>query len=271
MESKTPQLVIRTPEGIVFSQPLAGPVMRFAAAMIDEFILALALSLILSFLRQLAPLAPGITTFIYFLAVFVFRVFYALVLEWLWNGQTVGKRVLGLRVIDEGGMKLRFSQVALRNLMRMVDMLPFLYFVGGVACLFSARRQRLGDLAANTVVARIDEAPQPDLEQLMAGKYNSFREHAHICARLRQNTPPEVARIALQALTRRDQLDDAPRLALFEELAEALREAATFPDSATFGLTDEQYVRNAVDVLFRAGAGDRVGSRHASEPARAGN
>ena len=68
---------------------------------------------------------------------FVISVAYAIVLEWRWRGQTIGKRLLGLRVMDVHGLRLQLPQIALRNLLRLVDMLPLFYLVGGLACVFS--------------------------------------------------------------------------------------------------------------------------------------
>ncbi|MEI9970964.1 MAG: RDD family protein [Ignavibacteriota bacterium] len=62
---------------------------------------------------------------------FVISVVYAIVLEWRWRGQTIGKRLFGLRVMDVHGLHLQFPQIAIRNLLRVIDMLPFLYLVGG--------------------------------------------------------------------------------------------------------------------------------------------
>ena len=64
---------------------------------------------------------------------FAISVGYGIVTEWYWRGQTLGKRMLRLRVMDEQGLRLRFNQIVIRNLLRTVDMLPGLYFVGGVA------------------------------------------------------------------------------------------------------------------------------------------
>jgi hypothetical protein len=123
--------------------------------------------------------------------------------------------------------------------------------VGGLACLLSRRAQRLGDIAASTVVVRIPRHEEPDLDQLLAGKFNSLRNHPHLEARLRQRLSPAEARIGLQALLRRDQLDAAARVDLFHHIAAHYRAAVQFPPEDTEGITDEQYVRNVVDVLYR--------------------
>src|SRR2546428_4892968 len=141
------------------------------------------------------------------LAVFVIQIGYGIVCEWFWRGQTIGKRLLRLRVMDAQGLRLQFSQIVIRNLLRFVDLLPAFYLVGGIACLISRRAQRLGDFAANTIVVRNPKVKEPDLDQLLAGKYNSLRQYTHLSARLRQRVSPTEARVALQALLRRDELD----------------------------------------------------------------
>ena len=108
--------------------------------------------------------------------------------------------------MDVHGLRLQFSQIMIRNLMRFVDSLPGLYALGGVGCLLSKRAQRLGDVAANTIVVRNPKIAHPDLKQLVSGKYNSLRDYPHLVARLRQKVTPQEAGIALQSLLRRDSL-----------------------------------------------------------------
>ncbi len=264
---KTNRLVIRTPEGIAFSLLLAGPVTRFLAWGIDFAATAVFIS-ILSYLIVTAQMMSQFIMFVgdwlgavYLIAIFVFNVGYNIILEWFWRGQTLGKWALRLRVIDEHGLRLQFNQIVIRNLLRVIDSVPALYVVGGLACLISRRFQRLGDFAANTVVVRTPKILEPDLDKVLAGKYNSFREFPHIEARLRQRVSPDVARIALQSLMRRDELDAQARVEVFESIAAHLRTLAVFPEEATFALTDEQYVRNAVDSIFRTQQGQESSTR----------
>jgi hypothetical protein len=137
------------------------------------------------------------------------------------------------------------------NLLRFVDALPAFYFVGGVTCWLNPKCQRLGDIAANTVVIRHPRLTAPDLDQLLAGKFNSLRQFPHLAARLRQNVAPAEADIALQSLLRRDEFDPASRVELFGELAAYFRAKVEFPAEATDGVADEQYLRNVVDVIYR--------------------
>lgn len=247
----TTRLEIRTPEGVVFSLPLAGPVARGAAWLID-IVVILGLWWGASLLLALIALAsPAWMMAAQTLAFFVIKIGYGMTLEWWWRGQTIGKKVLRLRVADDRGLGLRPSQIVVRNLLRVVDFLPVFYLVGGTAMVLTRHCQRLGDLAAGTVVLRTPPALEPSLEGLLAGPFNSFREHPLLEARLRQKTSPEEARLALSALLRRDDLEPARRVRLFGELAAHFRGLVEFPEATTLGLTEEQYLRNVVDTLFR--------------------
>ena len=249
--AKTNTLTISTPEGVEFSMLLAGPISRFLAWSVD-LLAILSLNKLLNvvigaagIISQDLAAAGGI------LGYFVVSIGYGIALEWLWRGQTLGKRLLRLRVTDVNGLQLQFSQVVIRNLLRFVDSLPALYLVGGMACLINRHAQRLGDYAANTIVVWNPRLDEPDLDQLLEGKYNSFRKHPHLEARLRQNVSPAEARIALQALVRRDEIGPGSRVELFESLVSHFKSIVAFPPEATDGISDEQYVRNVVAALFR--------------------
>jgi uncharacterized RDD family membrane protein YckC len=244
-------LRISTPEGVTFSLPLAGPVSRAIAALLDYFVVAVILNLVSYVLIFGNMISVDITQGLMMLAQFVLTMGYSAFCELLFQGQTVGKRAVGLRVMDERGLSLRPSQVLVRNLVRLVDQLPAFYAVGGVSCLLSKRCQRLGDLAAGTVVVRRVKTTPPDVESVLGGKYNSFRAHPHLEARLRQKVSPEEAQIALAALVRKDELTVEAGLKVFSSLAERFRAVVKFPEETIIGLSDEQYVRNVVSSLYR--------------------
>ncbi len=253
-----PSLRIRTPEGVVFAMTLAGPLVRFLAWLVDFASVAVLLLATEHILKIVGALHADVARAISILAYFVLSIGYSIALEWYWNGQTCGKRLLRLRVVDAQGLRLQVGQVVIRNLVRFVDSLPGLYLVGGVVCLGTRLAQRLGDIAANTVVIRLPLTNPPDFEQLLAGKYNSLRAYPHLAARLRQQTSPQEANLALQAILRRDQLTPAARVQLFGSLAAYFRVLVDFPQEAFDGLSDEQYVRNVLDVLFRTPQGVRL-------------
>jgi uncharacterized RDD family membrane protein YckC len=196
-------------------------------------------------------LSPDFASGLMVLAGFVVAIGYGVVMEWAMRGQTIGKRYMRLRVMDAQGLRLQFHQILMRNLLRAADLLPVCYLVGGMACLLSKRCQRLGDLAANTVVVHMPKYVEPDLDHLLAGKFNSLRQHPHLEARLRQRVSAEEARLALQALVRRDDLDPVARVRLFSELADNFKEIVAFPPEAVEAMPDEQYVHNVADILFR--------------------
>lgn len=245
-------LSVRTPEGIVFSLPLAGPFTRGLAFAVDLACVTAILFLARSALGLFAALSPDVGTALSIVAYFAVSIGYGIATEWLWRGQTLGKRLLSLRVVDAQGLKLQRAQVVIRNLLRPVDALPAFYLVGGVASSVTARGQRLGDLAANTVVVRAREQMEPDLEQVLPGNFNSLAAHPHLVARLRQRAVAAEASLALQAVLRRERLAPAARVQLFREMAAHFNRLVGFPAEATEGLSDEQYVRNVVDLLFRS-------------------
>ncbi len=257
------QLHIATPEGIRFALTLAGPMVRMLAWLIDLALVMAASIAIGTLFGLLGLLTPDLASAMSILSWFILQIGYGITMEWARKGQTIGKRAMGIRVVDASGLRLQLHQVVMRNLLRFVDCLPFFYLVGGVAMLMNRRLQRLGDLAANTVVVRVGRLETPDLEQLFAGKFNSLRKHPHLVARLRQKVSAVEAATALQAVLRREELEAGPRVKLFAELAEHFRAKVEFPPDAVEGIADEQYVRNVVDVLYRTT--DQQGRRRGSE------
>jgi uncharacterized RDD family membrane protein YckC len=255
---KTSTLFIRTPEGILFSQPLAGPVTRFVAWFVDQLCIQAVMTVLSAILSLMGLLSLNFAVAAHALAYFVISIGYGIFFEWNWRGQTIGKKLLRLRVVDMEGMRLQFSQIVMRNLLRFVDSLPLLYFVGGMTCWLNSKCQRLGDIAANTIVIRNPRVAEPDLEKLLSHKYNSLRAHPHLAARLRQQVTPAEADVVLQALLRRDEFEPVARVELFAELASHFQTKVEFPAEATDGVADEQYLRNVVDLLYRSRAESRT-------------
>src|ERR1700741_3893865 len=100
MPGKTNIHIIKTPEGIVFSQLLAGPVSRFAAWFIDFAAISACMTIISIILGILQLLSPDFATAAWTLAYFVLSIGYGVFCEWVWRGQTLGKRIFRLRVVD---------------------------------------------------------------------------------------------------------------------------------------------------------------------------
>ena len=155
---------VATPEGIELSLHLAGPVPRALAWAID---LALRVGIVLVVMipaLQLGRAGWGVVLLTMFFVEWLLPAWF----EAAWNGQTPGKRALGLMVLNDDGTPVRWPAALTRNLLRAADFLPVLYGLGLVAMLVSRDFKRLGDLAAGTVVVhQLDrraarEIPQAD-------------------------------------------------------------------------------------------------------------
>jgi uncharacterized RDD family membrane protein YckC len=159
-----------TPEQIDVSYDIAGVGSRFIAALLDTIIISIAFLIILipgtfgaTFIIKLILDAIGRSSGggleLWVLAgtgllSFLVIVFYYILFEAFWHGQTPGKRKLGVRVIREGGRPLTFSTSMTRNLIRLIDFLPVYYVIGIVVIFIDPKSRRLGDLAAGTVVIK---------------------------------------------------------------------------------------------------------------------
>ena len=255
-DQKTNILTIRTPEGIEFPLQLAGPLTRCMAWLVDIAVISAMMTVLKITTAFLGIIAVELTAAVNVIGYFVISVGYGMFTEWYWRGQTLGKRLLRLRVMDQQGLRLQSNQIVIRNLMRFVDSLPLFYMVGGLASLANRKAQRLGDVVANTIVVWQPEIGEPDLDQILAGKYNSFRDYPHLAARLRQRVSIAEAGLALKALVRRESLEPASRIILFKDIAGHFKRILAFPQETTDGISDEQYVRNVVDLLYRSRRSD---------------
>ncbi|MCC6749339.1 MAG: RDD family protein [Deltaproteobacteria bacterium] len=151
-------LTIESPEGISFSYELASLSERGKAYGIDLLIRAAAVvvvGLLLGLILGAALLAGvGLWLIIYFVVEWGYYVLF----EVFWDGQSPGKRLFNLRVVKSAGHPIGFYDSLLRNLLRAADALPLSYAAGVIAVLSTRRFQRLGDLAADTVVVQEQKA-----------------------------------------------------------------------------------------------------------------
>ena len=145
--------LVETPEGIELSLRVAGPVVRALAWTIDLGIRGIIYSLLAFFLASLGELGYGI----FFIAIFVLEWFYPVVFEVYRQGATPGKRIFKIKVLHEWGTPVNWSTAMIRNLLRVVDFLPFFYGFGLITMLVNQDFKRIGDLAAGTIVVYDDE------------------------------------------------------------------------------------------------------------------
>ncbi|MBM4342927.1 MAG: RDD family protein [Deltaproteobacteria bacterium] len=147
---------VETPEHLVVQFELAGPFQRGAAWMIDGVIRTTALLAMGLALLAFAAAVPGLQDLgggAALLAWFVVEWFYYVLFEWRWDGQTPGKRWMGLRVVRTGGYPISGTDALLRNLLRAADGMPLACYLVGTACsAFDPRFRRLGDWLADTMV-----------------------------------------------------------------------------------------------------------------------
>jgi uncharacterized RDD family membrane protein YckC len=164
-------LQIDTPENVTFDYDVAGIGSRFLSALVDTLLILLLQVIVFGTLILLAGMeslfssdAPTWVIAILSLMAFVFFWGYYIFFELLWNGQSPGKRWVGLRVIRVDGMPVTAVEVVIRNLVRLIDLLPTAYGVGVVTMFVNDKSRRLGDLAAGTVV--IHDRPVNTLGEL---------------------------------------------------------------------------------------------------------
>ena len=161
---------VEIPEDVRLSFRLAGPATRLAAYFVDLFARFVVFWFVVIGVAIAFPITNigGASWGLILLVAFAMEWGYGFAFEALWNGQTPGKRAFGLRVIKEGGYAIGPYDALVRNLLRAADVLPFFYGVGLVTMLGTARLQRLGDLAAGTMVVRERrhklQRESPDLE-----------------------------------------------------------------------------------------------------------
>lgn len=165
------EYAIDTPESVTFAYEVTGIGNRFIAALIDSALLGVALFLlnllVLVALEMVGDIslerlmdgdppswAGGLVIALYALLNFSFFWGYYILFEWLWNGQTPGKRFVKIRVLRLDGNPAGFVEVLLRNLVRPIDFLPSGYGLGLLVMLLNQKSRRLGDFAAGTLVIR---------------------------------------------------------------------------------------------------------------------
>lgn len=184
-------LEVETPEHVVLDYEIAGVGSRALAAIVDTLLLV-AWSLLLAFAFSLLSFGLGDWTLSllgvgWFASLWGYFTFF----EGFRNGQTPGKRRLGIRVVSDSGHAITFGAAAARNLLRVADFLPPPYLIGAIAVAVHPRGKRLGDLVAGTVVVRdrpvehhATDAPEaepeeePGVPELAEEEFRLLREYA---------------------------------------------------------------------------------------------
>lgn len=155
---------VEIPGGIKLEAQVVGPIPRFFAFLIDFSIRgALIFLMSLAMIPFSALGGPAFGGAFFMVALFLIEWFYPVLFEIFWRGQTPGKRALGISVINDDLTPVTLGPSLVRNLLRTVDFLPLFYLAGLVTMLSNRRFQRLGDMAAGTLVISVRESTKPGL------------------------------------------------------------------------------------------------------------
>ena len=218
-------LIIETPERVPLHFALASIGNRFLACAVDHALQGLVLAIIglasaiianYSSVWEFFASAPNWVYAIMIILLFLVFSGYFVFFEWIWSGQTPGKRLMKLRVLREDGRPITFWEAAVRNLLRAFDMMPApFYSIGLISVFANSRDQRVGDMVAGTVVVREREAEAPEFAQVFASPVSdpalrrSFKA-VDFTASLNSLTESEIE-VVETFLRRRWDLADVPR------------------------------------------------------------
>jgi uncharacterized RDD family membrane protein YckC len=242
--------VVRTPEHVEFEFALAGLASRSFALLIDWVIMAMVASSVVLVGSLVSTVFRGLGAFVTFVAVFGVQWGYFVAFEMWSGGQSIGKKILGLRVIRTDGMRIGFYHSAVRNLFRVIDNLPFFYLVGGVAVVLSRFGRRLGDHAAGTVVVRDRRRPPPAAVVPPGQRYNSFIQDPKVIRAVRQRLTLRERELLVSLALRREEIELRARLSLYADVARYLSGRLELPKPDYF--SDEKFVLNLTAVAVEA-------------------
>ncbi len=227
-------LEVRTPESIAFSYELAGVGSRFLAVMADLVIQVLVTVLLFWGLVLAVPhlpprvapmsvhenrLASSLAMALVIAVVFAIFFGYFIAFEALWNGQTPGKKMLGIRVVRDGGYPVDFMASLLRNLIRVGEAAIGFYIISAVCAVFSPENKRVGDLAAGTIVVRDSRMDSPESLLREVAAEPVYAATAYVSG--------EERALIRRFLDRRSDLVAERRAALAHQLAERVRPRVT--------------------------------------------
>jgi uncharacterized RDD family membrane protein YckC len=240
-----------TTEKVRITYRVAGMGSRFLAWLAD-----IALIAVLGLLGALAGgvldlLRPGVGEAVILIWLFILMWGYFLFFEWLWAGQTPGKRVMGLRVVQMQGTGISFLQAAVRNVLRVADaplllLVPVCYAVGFVVAACNRHHRRLGDFAAGTLVVHMESQARA-VQPLPEGPpINDKSLAAFIRQRLGQLDRPQQQAL-LDLCLRRDQLPLRERARLFRTMAEYFERSLSLAREAY--QSDEKFVLQLATLL----------------------
>ncbi len=241
---------VLTTEKVPFTYRVAGLGSRTLAWLFDFFFVLLLWVGGILFFSVLDVAREGLGSALGILWVFAVYWGYFLLFEWLWQGQTIGKRALGIRVIQRKGAALTFYHSAVRNIVRFVDSLPADYGVGFLVAACNRENLRLGDLAADTLVVHVDKRVKP-IRALVESRTEADRARLTLWRQRLGSLAREQKQTLLDLCLRRDQLRVAERTQLFQSAAQFFQTRLDLaPEQYE---SDEKFVLHLAAVLSEQG------------------
>ncbi len=252
----TDEVRIETPEQIEVSLEIAGVGSRFVAQVTDWLIkwgIVLVVVILASIVAGMLGAALSTKTIGYLLGALIVTLFYAFLLcfdiyfEVRHNGQTPGKKIAGIRTLREGGAPLDFRSACVRNLLGMADFLPAFYLLGGFLVMINSRGQRLGDMAAGTIVVR-ERAIQPPpalnktIQQLTSDEFHFTPEQVRACS-------AEDRFLIRSFFQRAEKMEEGPREQLALRLAHAFVQKLAYQPAAP--IEDDIRAESFLASLYR--------------------
>jgi uncharacterized RDD family membrane protein YckC len=244
---------VLTTERVPFTYRVAGLGSRSLAWLIDFFFILLLWCAGTLFFSVLNMGRPQLGDALAILWDFMVYWGYFLLFEWLWQGQTLGKRALGIRVIQRTGTALTFYHSAVRNSVRFVDALPACYGVGFVVAACNRENLRLGDFAASTLVVHIEKGGRP-IRAMLEGRSEADRDRLTLWRQRLASLEREQKQTLLNLCLRRDQLRVAERARLFRSAAQYFESRLDL--APTEYESDEKFVLQLAAVLSEQGPPD---------------
>ena len=233
------EIYVSTPESIEFSHEPAGLGSRFIASLIDT-VFQSAIIMVIALVFGIRSPISGLGWSSVASVVLIFIVFwgYHIFFETIWNGQTPGKRAVGIRVLKDGGYPINFLDSVVRNLVRPVDFLPFFYGIGAIVVFCNSKFKRAGDFAAGTIVVkeRKIEIPKPlniqpiDFQEDLTIGGQTFNIY---------NFSESDINIVRQFMTRRYSMKKEARLTLAKTIARPFMKKLDVPAQLIYGCEEE--------------------------------
>jgi uncharacterized RDD family membrane protein YckC len=229
----------------------AGLGSRFVALVVDLLLVTGLSGLISQLARGLLPAAVGLV--VQGLLLLVLTWGYHVYFEIRHQGQSPGKRIAGIRVVDGRGLPLSVGQSFVRNVVRVLDALPIGYALGALVCQLDRHNRRLGDIAADTLVVREREAPVYERRHARARAFNSLRT-PRVLRLARHRVGLEEREFLAALCLRADGMEDRARFDLMEAVGGHYKDRLGIDDPH---LSGENLVRGLAGILFAGQAAGR--------------